>query len=72
MHWHFYGCFFSPITLAILATPTMAPGEEAGAGDGIILIPVVAEIAIVLIVYTIALLYWRPARQGPSASHSPS
>jgi hypothetical protein len=55
----------------MLATPTMAPGEEAGPGDGIILIPVVAEIPIVLVVYTIALLYLRPARQNPSASHSP-
>jgi hypothetical protein len=68
----FLWVFFSPITLAILATPTMTPGEEAGPGDGIILIPVVAEIPIVLVVYAIALLYLRPARQNPSASHSPS
>ncbi|MBB2793948.1 UNVERIFIED_ORG: hypothetical protein GGD58_002812 [Rhizobium pisi] len=66
----FLWVFFSPITLALLATPTMAPGEEAGPGDGIILIPVLGEIPIVLVVYTIALLYLRPARQNPSASRS--
>lgn len=41
--------------------PTMAPGDRAGPGDGIILIPVFAEIPIVFVVYTIALLYLRPS-----------
>ncbi|AJC79896.1 hypothetical protein IE4803_CH02707 [Rhizobium etli bv. phaseoli str. IE4803] len=52
----FLWVFFSPITLAILATPTMAPGEEARGGAGIILLPVLVEIPNVLVVYTIALL----------------
>ncbi|ANL47308.1 hypothetical protein AMC87_CH02637 [Rhizobium phaseoli] len=66
----FLWVLLSPITLAILTTRAMAPGEEAGSGDGVILIPVLAGIPIVLVVYTIALLYLRPARQNPSASRS--
>ncbi|MDR9803314.1 hypothetical protein [Rhizobium hidalgonense] len=68
----FLWVFFSPITLAILATPTMAPGEEAGPGDGFIVFPILAEIPVVLVVYAIALLYFRLARQISPASHSPS
>ncbi|MBX5198021.1 hypothetical protein HJB82_22310 [Rhizobium sp. NZLR10] len=62
---------FSPITLAILATPVMAPGEETGPGDGMILLPVLAEIPVVLVVYAVALFYLRLTRQTSSASHSP-
>ncbi|MFB2606153.1 hypothetical protein ACE04B_30000 [Rhizobium phaseoli] len=45
-------------------------GRRAGLGDGIMLIPVLGEIPIVLVVYTMALLYLRPARQNPSAARS--
>ncbi|KPH07793.1 hypothetical protein CO657_11755 [Rhizobium acidisoli] len=68
----FLWVFFSPITLAILATPAMAPGEEAGPGDGMILLPVLTEIPVVLVVYALTLIYLRLTRQISSASHSPS
>ncbi|WHO75216.1 hypothetical protein [Rhizobium sp. BT03] len=68
----FLWVFFSPITLAILATPAMAPGEEPGPGDGIILLPVLAEIPVVFVVYALTLIYLRLRRQISSPSHSPS
>jgi len=68
----FLWVFFSPLTLAILATPTMAPDEVGGAGDGFIILPILAETPIVLIVYAIVLLGLRAKRQNPSAPHLPS
>ncbi|WP_010067300.1 hypothetical protein [Rhizobium sp. CIAT894] len=68
----FLWVFFSPVALVILATPAMAPGEEAGPGDGFIALPIFAEIPVVLVVYAVALLYFRLTRQISPASHSPS
>ncbi|ANL28455.1 hypothetical protein AMC90_CH02647 [Rhizobium phaseoli] len=58
------------VFLADHARPFGNADDEAGLGDGIVLIPVLGEIPIVLVVYTMALLYLRPARQNPSAARS--
>ncbi|MBY3043366.1 hypothetical protein GR210_00610 [Rhizobium leguminosarum] len=68
----FLWVFLSPFTLAILTMPTMAPGEEAGPGGGMILLPILGETPIVLVVYAVILLYLRLTRQTSLAPHSPS
>ncbi|MBY5736043.1 hypothetical protein [Rhizobium leguminosarum] len=68
----FLWVFLSPFTLAILATPTMAPGEEAGPGGGMILLPILGESPIVLVVYVVILLYLRLTRPTCFAPHAPS
>ncbi|MDC9809250.1 hypothetical protein [Rhizobium binxianense] len=68
----FLWVFFSPLTLAILATPTMAPDEVGGPGDGFIILPILGETPIVLVIYAIVLLGLRAKRQSSSAPHLPS
>lgn len=55
----FLWVLFSAFTLATLALPAMAPGEEPGPGDGFLLLPVLAETPIVLFVYALILLFPR-------------
>ncbi|OWV77662.1 hypothetical protein ATY77_29710 [Rhizobium sp. R634] len=67
----FLWVLLSAFTLSALAMPAMAPDEEAGPGEGFILLPVLGETPIVLFVYALilAFLRWRsPAvRQERSA-----
>jgi hypothetical protein len=63
----FLWVLFSTLTLAMLVTPAMAPDEEAGPGDGLILLPVMGETLIVLFIYSIIVLYLRSSRPTPSA-----
>ncbi|EJC66999.1 hypothetical protein HFO15_05790 [Rhizobium laguerreae] len=68
----FLWVFFSPLTLAVLTTPTMAADEVAGPGDGFIVLPILWETPTVLVVYAIVLLGLRAKRQNPSPPHLPS
>lgn len=55
----FLWVLFSAFTLATLALPAMAPGEELGPGNGFLLLPVLGETPIVLIVYALTLFFPR-------------
>ncbi|MDV4176932.1 hypothetical protein R1521_00200 [Rhizobium brockwellii] len=68
----FLWVFFSPLTLAILTTPTMAADEVGGPGGGFTLLPILGETPIVLVFYAIVLLSLRAKRQNPAPSHLPS
>ncbi|MBB3137753.1 hypothetical protein FHS26_005521 [Rhizobium pisi] len=66
----FLWVLFSTFILCELALPTMAPGEEAGPGEGLILLPILEQTPIVLFVYALVLLFLRLNRSAAGQDRS--